>query len=80
VRQYRGGVEQAVRDTFKLLEKQNAILNIGFAVEFPSGRNSVYFVLPAISHECALRRAIDALLGTPMERLFKLHSRYNREG
>lgn len=80
IRQYRGGVEQAIRDTFDLLKAQNGVPKSGgFAVEFPRGRNSTYFILPAIGHEDVLRRAIDALVDNPVRRqLFKLHFPFQR--
>ena len=78
IRQYKGGVEQAVRDTFELLEEQNALQNRGFALEFPSGRNSTYFVLPAVDHEYELFRAFDMLADSRVGSLFKQHSGYVR--
>jgi hypothetical protein len=78
IRQYRGGVEQAVRDTIKLLEAHSAVRKLGFALEFQSGRNSTYFILPVKDHEYALRGAIDALKDGPAGRLFKQHASYNR--
>lgn len=78
IRQYRGGVERCVRDTFQLLKEQNAIENTGFALEFPSGRNSTYFILPAADHEDALRCAVDAFVESRAGQLFQLHSGFNR--
>ena len=70
IRQYRGGVEQAIRDTFHLLGTQYGVpKSRGFAVEFPRGKNSTYFILPTIDHEDALRRAIEVLKDNPVYRL-----------
>lgn len=76
IRQYGGGVEKAIRDTFDLLKTKNGVpTSGGFAVEFPRRRNSTYFILPAAGHEDMLRGAINVLVDNPDRRkLFKLHS------
>ena len=81
IRQYRRGVAQAIRDTFDLLETQNGVpKNRSFAVEFPRGKNSTYFILPAVEHEHLLRHAIDVLVDNPVRRqLFRLHSSLQSE-
>lgn len=78
IRQYRGGIEKAVRDTFEFLEEHESIRNRGFAIEFPSGRNSTYFFLPLPDHEDALCRAIGDLMNREAGRLYKQHSGYFR--
>ncbi len=87
IRQYRGGIEAAVRDTFKILEDHESIRNRGFAIEFPSGRNSTYFVLPQPNHEDVLSRAIGDLMKDEADeaeqlckagQLYKLRSEYLR--
>ncbi len=78
IRQYKGGVEKAVRDTFELLEEQNSIDNLGLAVEFPSGKNATYFILPAADHKDVLYHAIDTLADSRIGSLFKRHTDYIR--
>ena len=70
-RQYRGGVAQVVKDTFKLLEFHAAMKRPGYALEFPSGRNSLFFVLPAVAHEDVLREAIGTFMSGRLGGLFK---------
>ena len=57
LRQYKGGVEAAVKDTFEILENHESIRNRGFTIEFPSGRNSTYFFAsPAKSRRYSIPR------------------------